>query len=322
MSFLGLSMRVLALLFACCLSMQARAWPDRPVHLVVPYPPGAMGDTVARLVADEMQRSTGQAVIVENRSGAAGNIGAGVVAQATDDYTFLVAATNNLVINQYLYASMPFDPLTAFKPVTMLVDVPMAIFINAKVPANTLDEFRRLATQQRGQFNYASPGSGTTVHLFSEALSRAWGADMSHVPYKGASQALGSVLAGETQMLVIGAGVGAPHVRQGRLKALAISLDHRTELLPGVPTFREVGLSDLTASNWWALVAPARVPDAVVQRLHEEVAKALRTPHVAARIQELGAVDAAKGPADLRERMKEESVRWQAMVRSTGIKAD
>jgi len=303
--------------------LNAQAWPDRPIRLVVPYPPGAMGDTLARMLSERMQPALGQPVIVENRAGAGGNIGAASVAKpGGDGHTFLIAATNNLVINQHLYPNMPFDPLKALQPVTMLVDVPSAIFVHAKVPANTLQAFMQHAKAHPGGVNYASPGSGTTVHIFSEALNQRHGLHMMHVPYKGAAQALTAVLGEEVQMLAIGAGVGAPHVRTGKLRMLAISGSHRSSAFPDVPTFAQAGLHDIVASNWWAVAAPADMPADTVQRFRDELARAMTQPGIAQRLQELGAVPVLNTPGEMALQLQREALFWGQMVRETRVKLD
>ena len=226
------------LLAACSLGACAQdAWPAKPVRVVVPYVPGAMGDVVARLLSENLGKELAQAFVVENRPGAGGNIGTRAVEQsAPDGYTLLMAATNNLTINQYLYKDLGFDPLKRFEPVTVLVDVPSVLFVPASVPARDFREFVAYAKANPGKVNYGSPGSGTTPHLSAEAINRAFGLGMTHVPYKGASQVVAALLAGEVHFYLAGAGVATAHVKSGKLRALAIASSARHAAAPDVPT--------------------------------------------------------------------------------------
>jgi tripartite-type tricarboxylate transporter receptor subunit TctC len=216
-----------ALLAASLIASGAAAqYPDRPVRIVVPYVAGAMGDVVSRLLAEEIRPKLGQPVLVDNRPGAGGNIGTGAVASASaDGYTVLVGATNNFVINPYLYGDMGFDPLAKLAPVTILVDVPSVIFIPSQVPAKSFAEFVQWARANRGSVNYGSPGAGTTPHLSAALISKTRELGMTHIPYKGASQGVSALLANEVQFYMGGAGLGAQHVKAGKLHALAVSND-------------------------------------------------------------------------------------------------
>jgi tripartite-type tricarboxylate transporter receptor subunit TctC len=312
-------------LLSCLLTAPAiaLAWPDKPIKLVVPYPPGAMGDTVSRLLAEDMRTRLGQPVLVENRPGAGGNIGAAYVAQsAAEGHTFLIAATNNLVINQYLYKQMPFDPLKAFEPVTILVDVPTVLFINAGVPATSFKSFVDYARANPGKVNYGSPGSGTTIHLFTETLNRAHGTGMTHVAYKGAAQAMTGVISNEVQLLALGAGVGAPHVKSDKLRALAVSGTKRLALFPEAQTFTEAGLSEEVSGNWWGVAAPTGLPRENLQKLQLALHEALADPKIRARLTELGAVPVANTPAEMGRQLEREAKTWAKVVRELDAKVD
>lgn len=301
----------------------AWAWPDHPVKLVVPYVPGAMGDTVGRLLADDLKSRLGQAVIVENRPGAGGNIGAGQVAQsAGEGHTFLVAATNNLVINQFVYDDLRFDPLKAFEPVSILVDVPAVIFLNAKVPATTFQEFVAYGQANKGKLNYGSPGSGTTTHLLAEVLNRRYGLGMTHVSYKGSAQALTALLANDVQLFIVGAGVGAPHVQAGKIRPVAVAAATRMPMFPATPTFAEAGIGDAGASNWWAIAAPAGTPPAVVSKMSDALRSALTQPGIRGRLEQLGAVPVGSTPDAMRQQLGREAAFWSKTVRELGVKAE
>jgi len=299
----------------------ARAeWPERTVRLIVPYSAGSMGDTVARLVAERLQQRFGQPFIVDNRTGAGGNIGTRAVEQSDPDgYTLLLAATNNLTINQFLYNDLDFDPLKRFEAVTILVDVPSVVFLNSKVPAQTWQEFVKYAQANRGKLNYASPGIGTTPHLSAEALNKRFNLGMTHVPYRGASLALQALLAGDVQLYLAGAGVGATQVSQGQLRALAVASAHRLDALPNTPTFAEVGMGDIEASNWWGVVAPAGTPQPVVSRLHDALCDALGDPVVKATMDHLGNVSICNASDEMKQQLIKETGYWQKAVKELGV---
>ncbi|MFO1364005.1 MAG: tripartite tricarboxylate transporter substrate-binding protein [Burkholderiales bacterium] len=317
------ALRAVALV-GCVLGASAvHAWPDRTVKLVVPYVPGAMGDTVSRLLADELRPRLGQPVIVENRPGAGGNIGAAAVAQSgADGHTFLVAATNNLVINQFVYPDLRFDPLQAFVPVSILVDVPAVIFVSASVPATTFPEFVSYARANRGKLNYASPGAATTTHLLAEILNRRYDLGMTHVSYKGSAPALTALLANEVQLFIVGAGVGAPHARAGKIRPLAVSSRERMAAFPDTPTFAQAGIADVIASNWWAIAAPAGTPKDVVERMNRALREALEQPKVRARLAELGAIPIGNSAEDMGKQLAREADFWSRATREIGAKAE
>ena len=310
---------VLSTLMFLHLAAGAQTWPERPVKLVVPFATGAMGDTVARLLAEELRPLLGQPVLVENRPGAGGNIGAAAVARApADGYTLLVAATNNLVVNQHLYKKLDFDPLAAFDPVTLLVDVPSVLFIRPGM-GQTLADFTRQAQQQRGKLNYGSPGSGTTPHLSMHVIDQALGWGMAHVPYQGAGPAVTALLAGDIQAYMGGAGLGLQHVQAGKLIAAAVASDKRLGVLPDTPTFAEIGLGAHKASNWWAVVAPRGTPPAVVNRINTALLEAMKRPAVVERFDKLGVQARPTSPQAMAQVLVEEAAFWKKAVVATGV---
>ena len=298
-------------------------WPEKPLHVIVPYVGGAMGDVVARLVAEDLRRALGQPLVIDNRPGAGGNIGTAAVAQAAPDgYTVLVAATNNFVINQYLYRGMGFDPREALAPVTILVDVPSVIFTGAKVPARTMAEFIQYARDNKGRLNYASPGAGTTPHLSAALINATRGMGMSHVPYKGASQAITALLANEVQMYLVGAGLGAAQVQAGRLRALAVSSDKRLESLSDTPTFEEAGLSDIKASNWWGVAVPKGTRPEIVRKLSDSMRNTLDSEGFRKSAVKLGVVPVGGTPEETARRWREEADYWSKAVKDMSVKID
>jgi len=314
---------MLAALFALSMPFAALAeWPDRPVRLVVPYGPGAMGDVVARLLGEELRPDLGQPVIVDNRPGAGGNIGTAAVAQADPDgYTVLVGATNNFVINQFLYR-MGFDPLEALAPVTILVDVPSVIFINAGVPAKTFPEFVRYARANKGKLNYGSPGAGTTPHLSAALISKTRDLGMTHIPYKGAAPGIAALLSNEVQFYMGGAGLGAQHVKAGKLRAIAVSNAQRLDSLPDTPTFEEAGLSDIKASNYWAVAVPKGTPANIVGKLSAAFLAAMAKPAAGQRFAKLGVTPVGGTPAETARRWREEADYWGRAVKEMGVRVD
>jgi tripartite-type tricarboxylate transporter receptor subunit TctC len=301
------------------LCLSAKAWPERSVKQVVPYSSGAMGDTVARFLAEELRPMLGQPVIVENRPGAGGDIGAAAVARApADSYTFLVAATNNLVVNQHLYKKLDFDSLSAFDLVTFLVDVPSVLFLQPAI-GKTLAEFNVQARAEKGKFNYGSPGSGTTPHLALHAIDNTLGWGMTHIPYSGAGPALTALLSNEIQAYVGGAGLALQHVQSGKLVAAAVSSEKRLTVLPETPTFAEAGLGAMKASNWWALVAPRGTPPAVVERMNSVLSEVLRRPNVQERFEKLGVQARSSNPRAMAQQLAEESSFWEKAVTAAGV---
>ncbi|MGE0314395.1 MAG: Bug family tripartite tricarboxylate transporter substrate binding protein [Lautropia sp.] len=297
------------------------AWPERPVKIVVPFAPGAMGDILARMLGQELQQALGQPVVVENKAGAGGNIGSGAVARASPDgHTFLVGATNNFVINQIVYPNLGFDPLRAFDPVSMLVDVPSVLLSSALIAPRSVAELIEASRKQPGRFNYGSPGNATTPHLWLDEISRTRDMKMTHVPYQGAAQVVQALITNEVQVGLFGAGVALAQIRAGRIRALAVSSDERLASLPDVPTFAEAGLGKIEGGNWWALAAPAGTPPDSVDRLAGLVQAIFAKPAIRARLLELGVVPAAGGPAALARTWQDDAARWKKRIDASGAK--
>ncbi|HEX4927985.1 MAG TPA: tripartite tricarboxylate transporter substrate binding protein, partial [Burkholderiales bacterium] len=270
----------------------AQDYPSRPIHVVIPFGSGSLADAVPRLMQPALEASLGQRLVIENKPGAGGNIGAqAVVSSAPDGYTVLMAATNNLVINQYLFRDMQFDPLVDLVPVSLVVEVPLILQVNPQVPAKTLGEFIAYAKANPGKLNYASPSPGTLPHLAMEIFARAAGLNLVHVPFKGGGPALNALLGNQVQAMLIGYATTAGQVKAGKVLPLAIASQKRLAALPEVPTFAQAGYPDLQAAvpgNWWGMVAPKGTPPAIVQRLSQEIAKALADPSVRKKYEDLG----------------------------------
>ena len=311
-----------ALALTLGLSLSAHAWPDRAVKVVVPYGAGGMGDIVARLIGEDLRAALGQPVIIENRPGAGGNIGAAAVERAAPDgYTLLVVPTNNLVVNQFLYKKLGYDPLVAFEPVSFLINVPSVLCVQPAI-GRDFAEFSAKAKAQKGKLNFGSPGNGTTPHLSMQAINQAMGWGMIHVPFQGAAPAIVSLLGGDIQAYVGGAGLALQHVQGGKLVAAAVSSGKRLAVLPQTPTFAEVGMGSIKASNWWAMVAPKGTPPDVVERLNAALREALSRPQNLARFEQLGVEAYPTSPKEMAQQLAEEAVFWKSAVAQAGVSLD
>ena len=318
--------KLTALLLATLTCMAATAqtdWPKKPIKIIVAYPAGSTGDNVIRALGEDLRRQLGQPLIIDNRAGAGGNIGANAVAQATPDgYTLLLAAANNFASNQFLYKNMGFDPLTAFQPISVLVDVPAVVFINSSLPAKTFSEFSSYAKANVGKLNYGSPGTGTPPHLASELINQNAKLELTHVPYKGSPFTVSALLANDVQMILAGAGVGMPHIKAGKLRAIAVGANKRLAELPDVPTLNELGLGSVKASTWWGVAAPKGTPTEVVEKLNRAFHNALADPAVQMQMQELGALPIGGTAADMTKLVENDSRYWQRAIEQTGIRVD
>jgi len=316
---------VLGLLALVALSSPAAAadpYPTKPITILIPYGAGSLADLVPEVIQPALEADLGQRILLDHRPGAGGNIGADLVRLAAPDgYHLLLAATNNLVVNQYLYAGkMNFDPLTAFAPVSMIVDVPLMITVNPALPAATMKEFVAYGRAHPGGINFGSPGPGTLPHLATEILGRALGIKAVHVPYKGGGPAMAALLGGEIQFMFIGFGTVADPVRSGALRPIALAADRRLSALPSLPTFAEAGFPNLgTPGNWWGLVAPAGTDPAIIDRLAAAVRKAVRSPEAQAKYARFGLLPVGSTPAEFAARLPGEAAKWRKIVSELGL---
>ncbi|HKU47904.1 MAG TPA: tripartite tricarboxylate transporter substrate binding protein [Burkholderiales bacterium] len=300
----------------------AQEWPAKTVRIIVPFPAGGSADLLPRTVGESLQKQWGQPVIVDNRPGAAGNIGATAVYQADPDgYTLLSAPPPPLVINRLLYPKLSYDS-TRFVPMTVIAAIPNVLLVNPKVTANTVAELIALAKNNPGKLNYASQGSGTTSHLTNELFnSMAGGLRITHVPYKGTAPALADLLGGQVDMMFDNLGVSLPHVKSGKLRALAVASQRRYRSLPDVPTLAET-LPGFESVAWFGIVGPPKTPAAVAEKVAAGVAEALRNPEVLRRLSEMSADPLGLTPAETAAFMKQETERWGAVIRSAGVKLE
>lgn len=314
----------LAILLATCLApaTQAQTYPERPIRLIAPFPAGGLADVLARAVGDELSRSLGQPVIVENRAGAGGNVGADAVAKSTPDgYTLLMASAGILTANQFLYATMPFDPEKDFVPVSNVADMPMMVVVNPNVQAKTLAELVALARANPGKLNFGSPGIGTTGHLGLALLMHAANVKVTHVPYRGAAPSITDLIAGQIDGVVDNPPTVLPHIESGKLRPLAVAARQRMALLPELPTAAEAGVANYEASSWFGVIAPAGTPPAVVARLHKEIAAAMQKPAVRERFAKTGARLLGNTPQEFARQINADRKMWGEVIKAAGIKA-
>ena len=299
-----------------------QAWPNKPIRMVVAFPPGGPTDIVSRVIAQRLSEQLGQQVIIDNKPGAGGNIAAELIANAPADGYTLFYNTSAVVIGPALYSKVNYDTLKDFAPVALTASVPMVLAVNPNLPARSVKEFLDLARSKPGQLNYSSSGTGTITHLASAMLSTQTGIQTQHVPYKGSAPGLVDLASGQTQFMIDTINTVLPYVRDGRLRGLAVSSMKRSSVLPDLPTLHESGLSGFDASAWQGIVAPAATSSDIVQRLNAEVNKALAHPEVRAKLAAQG-VDVLGGTsAEYAAHLRSELPRWAKAVKDSGAKVD
>jgi tripartite-type tricarboxylate transporter receptor subunit TctC len=291
----------------------AAEFPDRPITVVVPYAAGGAGDTIIRLLSPILERELGQPHVVDNRAGGGGTIGAQAVAKAAPDGTTLIlGATNNFVINQFLFPKTPFDPLDKFALITKVADVPSVLYASLPAPA-TLGAFIAHAKANPGKLSYASPSVGTTPHLAVERLKQLTGIELVHIPYRGAPPAMQALIANDVQLYLAGWGVGRAQVETGRVRALAVASPERAPNVP-LPTAIESGAPGYVTSNWWGLAAPRGTPQAVLDKIFRAVTTALADTKVQQRLDELGFVPVGNTPTKFLEDAQAEAKIWEETI--------
>lgn len=299
------------------------AWPERAVRIIVPFPPGGSNDIVARHLSEALRERHGQPFLVENRAGAGANIGADLVAKSPPDgHTLLLAAPSPFAINQYLYRTMPFDPVRDLAPVALVAEVPIVLMVPVTSPATSLFELIALARRQPGRLSFGSSSIGGTNHLAGELLKSMAQIDIVHVPYRGAAPAMTDLIAGRLDLYFDNMPGVLPQVREGRVRALAVAGATRAAVLPDLPTMAEAGLPGFEASAWFGLAAPGGTPPALVDRINAAVLAALADPTLRARLAQAGAEPGRLDAAGFARFVAAERDKWGRVVRASGASAD
>src|SRR5438067_3281592 len=310
-------------LFSIAVVSQAQPYPTKPIHLVVPFPPGGGNDTVARALAQQLGPDLGQPVVIDNRPGAGGSVGAELAAKSpADGYTLFLAGVGSHAVNPNVHAKLSYDPVKDFAPVSLLASAPSVLVVNPAVPARTIAEFTAYARANPGKLNYASNGAGSAAQLAAAMYESLAGARMVHVPYKGIAPAMTDLMSGEVQLMFGTIVALVPHIQAGKLRALAVTSRKRSALLPDLPTLTESGLPDYEAGPWYGILAPAGTPREVIGRLHGAIVKALRQPDVAKRLAAEGAEVIGSTPDEFAAHIKAEIARVGNVVRAAGIRIE
>jgi tripartite-type tricarboxylate transporter receptor subunit TctC len=301
----------------------AQTYPTKPVRIIVAFAPGGPADVMARLIAQRMPQILGQSLIIENKPGAGGTIGAKAAAESEPDgYTLLLGNTSTLVISPVVYQNIGYDPAKAFAPVALLGVAGNMIVVNPALPAKSVRELIALAKLTPGKLNYSSPGAGTPPHLIGEMFKLRTGTDIVHVPYKGGGLAMQSVIAGETQMAFESTAVSLPYVVGGQVRGLAFTSDRRNPQAPALPTMVEAGVPDFVFASFTAVVAPAGTPAAIVKRLNVAINETLKTPEVQATLARLSVEPRIGSPEDFSAFLAGERAKWVPLVKSANVKAE
>jgi tripartite-type tricarboxylate transporter receptor subunit TctC len=312
-----------AMLAVAALARAADPWPNHPLRFVVVAPAGSSLDVIARLIGDKLKDRIGQPIVVENKPAAGGTAGTGEVAKsAPDGYTMVMSYNGPLAFGPFLYSKLPYDPQKDLQPVIITTNQPNLLVVNAAVPVNNVQELIAYAKANPGKFNYASVGNGSSSHLTMEWLKSRAGFDALHVPFNGAPPALTSILAGDTQALFTVPTVLVPHVKAGKLRALAVTGRTRYALLPDVPTMIEAGVKDFEANAWNGILVAAGTPPEIVARLNQEIDSILKDPEVKGKLNTAGLDPVGGSPQAFRDLIKGESERWGPVIKATGAKID
>ena len=313
--------KLLAILAVFAFAAHAQDYPNKPIRIIVPFAPGGVADNSARVVAEPLGQRLGQQVIVENRPGASGNIGTQQVAQApADGYTLLLGFDGTMVINPFVFPNIPFDTLKDFAAVTKLGDATLLLAAHPSLPAKTLREMIELAKKK--PLPYGTSGTGGTPHLAGELLKQRTGAQLEHIPYKGGGPAVADALGGQIPLVFTAVASAQQYVRANRLVALGVPGAKRSSALPDVPTFEESGIAPFDVSSWVGILAPAKTPRPVIDRLHKELVAVLQSPFVKERYAVLGIEPVGNSPAQFGEEIKADLARWADVVKAANVKVD
>jgi tripartite-type tricarboxylate transporter receptor subunit TctC len=303
--------------------LHAQPYPSRPIRFIVPYTPGGLGDSFARAVAQDLAERVGHPVVIDNRPGASQAIGAEATAKAPPDgHTIFMGTQSGLVLNTIARKKLPYDPVRDLAPVSLLFTSPLYLVVHPSVPANSVKEMIELANKRPGKLTFASIGNGTSQHLAGELFRTRAKVDIVHVPYKGSSPAITDLLGGQVDMMFEGGVSSLPHVKAGKLRALATTGRKRTEAMPELPTMSEAGVPDFDITVWFGLVAPAKTPAPIIERLNKEVVEILRTPTLKEKFIAAGIDITPSTPAELGERIRADLPYYTKLMREAGIQPE
>ena len=311
-----------ALILWCGQAFAQTAYPGKPLKLILPFPPGGGTDILGRLIAERLGANLGQPVIVENRGGAGGNVGAEAAAKSPPDGYTMVLVAPSLAISPSLYTKLNYDPLKDLAPVSLVGVVPNVLITDPAIPAKDLAEFIALAKSRPGTMNFGSGGNGTSNHLAGELFNARAGVKLVHVPYKGVNLAMNEVLAGRIQLVVIGIPAALPFIQAGRLRALAVIAPQRISTLPNVPTVAEAGLANFEVTTWYGILVPAGTPRPIIDRLNAELVRILHAPDMQEKLAATGTEPRTSTPEEFGEYIRQETAKWGDVVREAGLKAE
>lgn len=309
-------------LAAASAAASAQAYPHKTIRMVVPFPAGGPTDIIARTVGQRLTESMGQAVVIDNRGGSGGNIGADIVAKAAPDGYTLLMAIVSFAINPSLYSKSPFDPVKDFAPITRTGAATIIFVASPSVGAKTIKDMIALAKAKPKQYNFGSPGAGTPHHLAGELLNATAGIELTHIPYKGAAPAIADLLGGQVNTAFVSLPAALPHVKAGKLVGLGITSPGRSAVAPDLPTFAEAGLGGYALENWYGALAPAGTPKDIITKLNTEIVKALQLPEVRERLISQGFETRTSTPEEFAAYLKSEIVKWAGIVKASGAKVD
>lgn len=307
----------------CVPAIAADSYPTKPIRMVVPYAPGGGSDIVARIVGQKMTDTLGQAIVVDNRPGAAGMLGADLAANAAaDGYTLLLADSSFTINSSYYTKQVHYDARKSFVPVALIADTPYLLVVHPSVPAATLKDFIALAKAQPGKINVGSAGNGSGSHLTGELFKLKAGVNLNHIPYKGSGPSTADVVAGQIQATFATAPGAVPFIKAGRLKALVVASPKRSATLPDVPTFVELGFTDIVVTNWYGVAAPAGTPQSIVKRLYDEIGRAIAQPDVRERLANAALEPVTPSPDQFRQLIGLELKRWAQVIKDAHLQTE
>jgi tripartite-type tricarboxylate transporter receptor subunit TctC len=312
----------LTMLLAIPMAAQT-AYPAKAIRFIVPFPPGGGTDILSRALAQKMSEVMGQPFVIDNRSGAGGNIGADIAAKSTPDgYTVFMGQTSNLAVNPTLYKKLPFDPLKDFSPITLVTETPLIIVVAQNSPIKSVQDLIALAKAKPGSVNFASPGNGTVGHLAGEMFKRAAGINMVHVPYKGATPALTDLMGGQVNIYFASAAAAMSQIKGGSIRAIAVTSRKRSAALPNTPTVAESGLPGFDATSWYGVLAPAGTPRDIIAKLNAAAVKVMQQPELKGRMTDEGGEPIGDTPEQFAAFIKTETAKWAKVVKDSGAQLD